>query len=152
MNGEMEIEVLTEKHAAEMIAFHKLCFPVDCWKDEDWDDLLHDPRAVYYALTEDGKIVGNVYIYNWQGEDDYVKIMNLAVHPDYRGRGYAHRLLNHVTQEMSALGMKRFCAETRASNKGMQKVFSDCGYRFRKEEDVGFAHPKENGYKYILEL
>lgn len=152
MNGEMEIEVLTEKHAAEMIAFHHLCFPTDAWKDEDWDELLCDPRAVYYALTEGGRIVGNVYIYNWQGEDDYVKIMNLAVHPDHRGRGYAHLLLNHVTQELSALGMKRFCAETRASNKAMQKVFADCGYRFRKEEDVGFAHPKENGYKYILEL
>jgi ribosomal-protein-alanine N-acetyltransferase len=78
--------------------------------------------------------------------------MNLSVHPDYRGKGYAHRLLNHVTEQMRPLGMKRFCAETRASNKGMQKVFSDCGYCFRKEEDVGFAHPKENGYKYILEL
>lgn len=152
MNDGMQIEVLNAERAAEMIAFHKLCFPVDAWKDEDWDDLLHDPRAVYYALTEDGKIVGNVYIYNWQGENDYVKIMNLAVHPDRRGRGCAHRLLNHVTQEMSALGMKRFCAETRASNKAMQKVFADCGYRFRKEEDVGFDHPKENGYKYTLEL
>ena len=69
MNGEIGIEVLTEKRAAEMIAFHKLCFPVDCWKDEDRDDLLHDPRAVYYALTEGGRIVGSVYIYNRQGED-----------------------------------------------------------------------------------
>ncbi len=148
----MEIKVLPAERAAEMIAFHKLCFPTDAWKDEDWEDLLSDPRAVYYALLDGERIVGNVFIYNWQGENDYVKIMNLAVHPDHRGRGYAHLLLNHVTQELSALGMKRFCAETRASNKAMQKVFADCGYRFRKEEDVGFAHPKENGYKYILEL
>ncbi len=152
MNGESGIGILPTERAAEMIAFQKLCFPNDAWKDEDWDDLLCDPRAVYYALTEGGRIIGNVYIYNWLGEHDYVKIMSLAVHPDYRGRGYVHMLLNRVTQEMSALGMKRFCAETRASNKAMQKVFADCNYRFRTEEDVGFENPKENGYKYILEL
>ncbi|MBQ6235374.1 MAG: GNAT family N-acetyltransferase [Clostridia bacterium] len=152
MDTEISIEVLTKERAAEMIAFHHLCFPFDAWKDEDWEDLLSDPRAVYYALLDGGRIVGNVFIYNWQGEADYVKIMNLSVHPEYRGKGYAHRLLNHVTEQMRPLGMKRFCAETRASNKPMQKVFDDCGYRFRKEEDVGFENPKENGYKYELKL
>ena len=146
MDTEISIEVLTKERAAEMIAFHHLCFPFDAWKDEDWEDLLSDPRAVYYALLDGGRI------YNWQGEADYVKIMNLSVHPEYRGKGYAHRLLNHVTEQMRPLGMKRFCAETRASNKPMQKVFDDCGYRFRKEEDVGFENPKENGYKYELKL
>ena len=152
MNNELQIEILTAARASEMIAFHKLCFFNDAWKDEDWNELLNDPRAVYYALLDGGTIVGNVFIYNWQGEDDYVKIMNLSVHPSYRGRGFAHRLLNRVTEDLSERGMKRFCAETRSSNRTMQRVFADCGYRFRAEEDVGFEHPKENGYKYILEL
>ena len=152
MDTEISIGILNKDRAAEMIAFHHLCFPTDAWKDEDWEDLLSDPRAVYYALLDGDRIVGNVFIYNWQGENDYVKIMNLSVHPAYRGKGYAHRLLNHVTEQMRPLGMKRFCAETRASNKPMQKVFDDCGYRFRKEEDVGFFNPKENGYKYELKL
>ena len=49
----------------------------------------------------DGDIIAaDVFIYNWQGKQDYVKIMNVAVHPDYRKRGLAKRLLNLVTEEM----------------------------------------------------
>ena len=33
------------------------------------------------------KIVGDAFIYNWMGEKDYVKLMNFAIHPDYRRQG-----------------------------------------------------------------
>lgn len=45
MNTEISIDILTEDRMAEMIAFHHLCFPNDAWKDEDWEDLLSDPRC-----------------------------------------------------------------------------------------------------------
>ena len=148
----ISIQIQTIENKRELIDFNRLCFPTDFWKEEDWDDLLSDPRAVYYALLDGERLIGDVFIYNWQGELDYVKIMNLSVHPAYRGRGYAHKLLRHVTDEMSKLGMRRFCAETRASNFAMQKVFDDCGYRFAREEENVFERPQESAYKYVLEL
>lgn len=60
-----------------------------------------------------------MFIYNWQDEKDYVKIMNVAVHPEYRCQGHARMLLNHVTAEMERAGMKCFCSQTRASNTAM---------------------------------
>ena len=146
------IEILKADSIAEITAFDRLCFPLEYWKEADWRELLNDPRAVYYAVRDGGKIIGDVFIYNWQGEDDYVKIMNLAVHPDYRGLGIAHRLLSHVTEELSKSGMKRFCGDTRASNHAMQKVFSDCGYRFECVKEHYFENPAEDGYKYLLVL
>ena len=146
------IRIMTAENERELIAFNRLCFPTDYWKEEDWHDLLTDPRAVYYALLDGEELVGDVFIYNWQGELDYVKIMNLSVHPDYRGRGLAHRLLNHVAEVYAALGMKRFCAETRASNFAMQKVFDDCGYKLNKIEEDVFENPHESAYKYVLQL
>ena len=68
------------------------------------------------------KIVGDVFIYNWKGEYDYVKIMNLAVHPDYRKQGLAHKLLNYVTEEMKEI------------------------------EEGYFEHPSESAYKYVLQV
>lgn len=150
--SEMTIKILGGESEAELIAFNKLCFPTDFWKEEDWRELLADPRAVYYALFDCGKLVGNVFIYNWQGEYDYIKIMNLSVRPDHRGSGLAHKLLDHVTAEMSNLGMKRFCGETRASNSAMQKVFEDCGYRLNRIEEGAFDNPSESAYKYVLEI
>ena len=148
----MTIERLGLERKAEIMAFDRLCFPTDCWKEEDWQELLADERAIYYAALADGAIVGDVFIYNWQGEKDYVKIMNIAVHPDDRGQGLASRLLNLVTQEMGALGMRRFCGETRASNQAMQRTFEGCGYGLDRVEEHYYDQPDESAYKYVLQI
>ncbi|SHK42931.1 Acetyltransferase (GNAT) family protein [Hathewaya proteolytica DSM 3090] len=92
------------------------------------------------------------FTYNWKGEKDYVKIMNVAVHPEYRKQGFAHKLLNHVTEEMKKIGMSRFCGETRASNKAMQIVFEECGYKLNKVEEGYYNNPSESAYKYVLQM
>lgn len=148
----IRLEQLHSENLEMMIAFNKLCFPTDFWKAEDWKDLIEDEKSVYYALLDGNSLAGNVFIYNWMGEKDYVKIMNLSVHPEYRNRGLAHRLLQHVTDEMSGIGMKRFCGETRSSNKGMQKVFEECGYRLDRIEENYYHNPDESAYKYVLQL
>ena len=77
-----------------ILALEESCFPApDRWKLADWKELLEDERAVYYAMTDGEKLIGDVFIYNWKGEYDYVKIMNVSVHPDYRNQGVASQLL-----------------------------------------------------------
>ena len=147
----ISIRILNIESIESIIAFEKLCFPTDFWK-EDWKNLLEDKRAIYYALFDDDKPVGDFFIYIWKGEDDYVKIMNLAVHHDYRRQGLAHKLLNHVTEEMKKIEMLRFCGETRESNKAMQKVFEDCGYKLNIIGEEYYDNPCERAYKYVLQL
>ncbi|MEG2289434.1 MAG: GNAT family N-acetyltransferase [Clostridium sp.] len=146
------IKKLNVESIESIINFDKLCFPKDYWKEEDWKDLLEDEKAIYYALLDGNKIVGDIFIYNWKGERDYIKIMNIAIHSDYRKQGLAYKLLNYVTEEMKKLEMKRFCGETRASNKIMQKVFEDCGYKINVIEDDYYDNPNESAYKYVLQL
>ena len=134
------------------MSFDKFCFPTDFWRAEDWEELLSDPRAVYYGLLDKGKIVGDVFIYNWKGEKDYIKIMNIALHPDYRCRGLARKLLKYVTAQMKAIDMHRFCGETRASNRTMQRVFEDCGYVLHTVEENYYDNPTESAYKYVLQV
>ena len=146
---------LTQLHSEDLnaiIAFDQLCFPVDFWKEEDWKSLLSDKRATYYALLHHDTLIADVFIYNWQGENDYVKIMNIAVHPQYRKQGLAHQLLGHVSEEMAKAGMKRFCGETRSSNTEMHSVFEGCGYRLNRVEEYYYHHPDESAYKYVLQL
>ena len=98
----MEQKRLTLSEYDAIVAFDRLCFPEDHWTEEDWRELLADERAVYLALLDDGRIVGDVFVYNWQGERDYGKIMNLAVHPAYRGRRLAAGLLRAATELLQA--------------------------------------------------
>ena len=147
----IELKILGIEYINKIIEFDKLCFPTDFGKESDWKELLEDERAVYYAFIEDEKIAGDIFIYNWKGEYDYVKIMNVAVHPDYRGKHLAEKLLKHVTEEMDKIEMYRFCGETRASNITMQKVFENCGYKLNKIEEDYYHNPDESAYKYILQ-
>ena len=148
----IEIKKLGMEHFEPIVAFDKLCFPTDFWKEEDFKELLSDERTTYYAAMDGDIIAADVFIYNWQGKQDYVKIMNVAVHPDYRKRGLAKRLLNLVTEEMLQLGMKRFCGETRASNFAMQHTFESCGYKHERTVENCYENPTESAFKYVLQL
>ena len=68
MEKNMEQKRLTLSEYDAIVAFDRLCFPQDHWTEEDWRELLADERAVYLALLDDGRIVGDVFVYNWQGE------------------------------------------------------------------------------------
>lgn len=111
----MTLRKLNVKWIKEMMEFDQLCFPTDFWEERDWRSLLEDEQAIYYALLDSEKIVGQIFVYNWSGEKDYVKIMSLAIHPDKRKQGLAHQLLDHVTKEMGQGEVKYFCGETRES-------------------------------------
>lgn len=133
-----------------IIAFNKLCFGEDSWPRSDWEELLKDEKAVYYAVTDGNRIVGDLFIYNWQGEKDYIKLMNLAVHPNYRRRGIASGLLENAKKEMAAAGLVRVLGETRESNAAMRRAFEKCGYKLGSVEPDYFKNPAEAGCKYFF--
>lgn len=146
------IQRLNLQHLEEIASFEKMCFPIDFWPAEDLREMLKDEKAIYYAILNDDKIIASIFIYNWQGKKDYIKIMNLAVHSDYRKQGLAKKLLDYVEKEMSEVGMLRFCGETRASNIPMQKTFEKCGYKLDKIEEDYYDNPSESAFKYVLQL
>ena len=148
----LELRQLHGNDVCRIAVFDKACFPTECWQEDEWKELLADPRSSYYALLDAEEIVGNVFIYNWKGERDYIKIMTIAVREDYRKQGLAHRMLYYVAEEMGKLDMRRFCGETRASNKAMQKTFESCGYMLSTIEEGYYDNPTESAYKYTLEL
>ena len=61
----MYLKKLNQESQPEILAFNRLCFsPADCWSEEDWTELLADERALYYALLENGRIVGNILFHS----------------------------------------------------------------------------------------
>ncbi len=129
-----------------------ICFPDDNIKREDWIELLKDEKTFVYAIKENEVIKANIAIYNWKGENDYIKIMTIGTHPNYRNRGYAHLLMQYVIDEMLEDNMHIFKGETRESNLKMQKVFEDFGYKIINKVEEYYDNPIETAYKYSLEI
>ena len=147
-----DIVRLTIKDLDDVLKSLKTSFPEDDIKREDWTELLEDKKTFVFAIKENNIIKAYIAIYNWKGEHDYIKIMSIATHPDYRKKGYAHMLMQYIIDEMLKDDMHIFKAETRESNVKMQKVFEDFGYKNIKKVEGCFDNPIEAGYKYSLEI
>ena len=127
-------------------------FPDDDIKREDWIELLGDERTFVYAIKKNEVIKANIAIYNWKGENNYIKIMTIGTHPEHRTRGYAHILMQYIIDEMLKDDMHIFKGETRESNFEMQKVFEDFGYKISSKVEKYYDNPMETAYKYSLEM
>ncbi len=143
---------LTIKDLEDFLKSLTICFPDDYEKREDWIELLEDERTFVFAIKENNIIKAHIAIYNWKGENDYIKIMSIGTHPDYRNKGYAHMLMQYIIDEMLKDDMHIFKAETRESNIKMQKVFKYFGYKIISKVEEYYDNPIEAAYKYSLEI
>ena len=129
-----------------------ICFPDDYIKREDWIELLEDKKTFVFAIKENNIIKAYIAIYNWKGENDYIKIMSIGTHPDHRNKGCSHLLMQYIIDEMLKDDMHIFKGETRESNVKMQKVFKDFGYKIINKVEKYYDNPIETAYRYSLEI
>ena len=106
----MHIERLTLQHSPEWAALLALCFerqPDDMTRLLDWLHLLYEP--VSYGIWLDEQLVAQYTALYRQldfcGASVTVGMsVNMAVHPDYRGRGLVKHMANPVYDTIRELG------------------------------------------------
>lgn len=148
----MKIYRLNSSSIDRIIFFDELCFPSDHWNVEDWKELINDDKSYYYAVENVDEIIASIFVYNWAGEKDYLKITSLSVHPDYRGKGYGNKLLEFIKVQMNLWDIHKASGETRASNHQMQKLFEKSGFILSGKVQEYYKDPDEDAYKYVLLL
>lgn len=107
-------------------------------------EVSDNPAARCWVAELDGRVVGMMVL--WQIVDE-AHIATLAVHPDYRRRGLAKRLLVHALQVSWEQGGRMAFLEVRESNQAAQSMYSKFGF-----EEVGrrTRYYKDNGEDAIL--
>jgi putative beta-lysine N-acetyltransferase len=58
------------------------------------------------------------------------EMTDFATIPEWRGRGLAGRLLQHMHGQVRKAGIRTTYTIARAASRGMNSVFSNCGYRY----------------------
>ena len=86
---------------------------------------LRSNRGLYLAAIDGDRLVGTVL-----GTHDSRKgwINRLAVHPSYRRRGLARRLVRACERALRARGIEMFCALIETDNAASKAVFRSLGY------------------------
>jgi GNAT superfamily N-acetyltransferase len=94
------------------------------------------PDASYQVVLVGGERAGRLYV---DRRDDEIRIVDIALLPEYRGRGVGTRLLGELLAEADAIG-KRLSIHVERFNPAL-----------RLYERVGFAQVEDKGVYLLLE-
>lgn len=75
---------------------------------------------------------------------DEIHINNVAVLPEYRGRGVGTRLMRRVLTEGRRLGATRATLEVRASNEAARRFYEGLGFRAAAVRKHYYTNPVED--------
>lgn len=137
MDEPVLVRLMTLADVDDVQEIEKGCFSVP-WSRESFEHEITENKCARYLVIElDGRVVA--YAGTWLVIDE-AHITNVAVHPDFRGRGYGELVMRELMQLSSDTGMVWMTLEVRRSNVVAQSLyhklgFIDVGYRKRYYED-----------------
>lgn len=108
-----------------VLEIERRSFPTP-WSERAFLSELTQNAYAHYVV---GLVGGRVIAYGgmWLILDE-AHVTNIAVHPDYRGRGLGHRLLLELERRAASHGCTRMTLEVRPSNAKAQKLYRQHGF------------------------
>jgi ribosomal-protein-alanine N-acetyltransferase len=100
-----------------------------------------DVCKVFVIRTPERSVAG--FAAFWKVVDE-MHINNLAIHPDWRGRGLGRRLLAGVLAAAYGMGVRRATLEVRRSNLAAQRLYAAAGFRVVGVREGYYAQPVED--------
>ena len=85
------------------------------------------PISFRPAILLNGELVA--YSFNYIIADE-LYILNVAVHPSFRGRGFGKMLLRRIIEEAYSRKVRHASLEVRVSNMTAQYLYASLGFRF----------------------
>jgi len=110
----------------QVLAIEQVSFPTPWTRDNFRFEILGNRVAYNPVLRLGDRLVA--YASVWFVADE-LKINNIAVAPDRRGRGLARRVLEHVLAEAERRGCREATLEVRPSNRPARSLYSRLGFR-----------------------
>ena len=123
----IEIRALRLSDLTEVEGIERRAYPTP-WSRSMFASELGKPTSVCLGAFEGGQLVG--YVVNSRYVDAW-HVMNVAVDPDYQGRGIATRLLERLFELTSEDGRDGYTLEVRVSNAVAIQLYEKLGFEAR---------------------
>jgi putative beta-lysine N-acetyltransferase len=125
------VEACTAADAGEMGALYRQTF-------DSYPFPIHRPgylirmmrKNVFYCCVRVKKKIAALAAAEIDPATQTCEMTDFATLPDYMGRGFAQRLLNHLKDEAQRLGVKTAYTIARIDSRAMNRVFQKTGYRY----------------------
>jgi len=119
------------------------------WSRQSMTDEIANKAACYFVVEADGKIVA--YAGAWLVIDE-AHITNIAVHPDYRGRGYGKLVTRAVLEYAASVDMGYALLEVRVSNRRAICLYKQLGFKVLAIRKRYYEDNGEDAYVMLCEL
>ncbi len=116
----------------EILEIEKVSFPAP-WTRNMFLEEMSNRSARLVVFTEEKRIVG--YMCFWEVLDE-AHLMNIAVHPDRRGKGYGKYIMDRLQMLCLKDGLKRIILDVGRRNLPARRLYKKCGFSsigFRKK-------------------
>lgn len=120
----LEIKKMLPEDTAAVAAIERMIFSQP-WSEKGFLDSLESPDTLYLVVKVQGVIVGYCGLLQSFEEAD---ITNVAVHPEWRGRGIACQMLQALMEQGKTRGIERYTLEVRVSNASAIHVYEKLGF------------------------
>jgi len=107
---------MKDKDIPEVVEIEDLSF-----KYPKPEAVFREDEHKYLVARDNDKVVGYIGIEKILDEEH---IINMSVHPDYRGKGMGKRLMQHVLNDEEV-----FFLEVRASNETAKSIYEHFGFK-----------------------
>jgi ribosomal-protein-alanine N-acetyltransferase len=110
----------------EVVQIERASF-ADPWTEESFRRLLDGHSAIFQVIGyPPDRDVGGYVIAFAVGED--AELLNIAVHPEHRGKGLAGQMLDAVIIELGSRGVRNAFLEVRESNSAARSLYKSRGF------------------------
>ena len=122
--GVGEIRAMGAPDLEGVIAIEKRSFPTP-WTKRLFEEALLSPIAANFIIETGEGLAGYLCLYT---VEDEAHILNIAIQPDLRKKGYASVLMRHVIERLKEKGIAQFYLEVREGNKEAIRLYHGFGF------------------------
>ena len=132
----------------QLIAIEELCYDHPWPREAFEEEIERDDVGISLVAEDEGLIVG--FLSGMVVVDEF-RLHNIAVHPDFRGRGVGRGLIEAVESLCRQRDFRRILLEVRKGNEAARRLYLGLGFEAagtRKD----FYGPGQDAYLYIKYL
>ena len=149
----LSLRPATEDDLTAVLDIERRCYPAPCvaWTEEAFRGEIQKPFCHFLVLTDDETdsiLVG--YVVYWLLFDE-CHILNVAIHPDWRGQALGTLLVRNAINAAVKKEVKRVFLEVRKSNTGAISLYQKLGF-FIDHIKTAFYENGDDCYFMVLYL
>lgn len=134
---------------AEAVAFlERICFTLP-WTARQYQDALAQKTFAAFGIWQENSLVAYLSIYHVAPE---MEIVNIAVSPGERRKGYGRSLMRMLLQVAVKMGMQKISLEVRESNAAAIALYESLGFCQSGRRRRYYPDNGEDALIYILKL